>query len=120
MAIRGQETTNSILLDEDLRATWDERGSRCQLRISGRITIDTSPDLRDLLIKSVEANGCEVLTVGLAEVSYVDTSGVAILLETLKVARTRGKTLRLSGLRERLRYLLEVTRLLPLFDEAVL
>jgi anti-anti-sigma regulatory factor len=40
-----------------------------------------------------------------------------MLVETLKAARTQGKTFHLSGLRERPRYLLETTRLLHLFDE---
>jgi len=47
----------------------------------------------------------------------VDTSGLAVLVETLKAARTVGKAFHLSGLRERPRYLLEATRLLHLFQE---
>jgi anti-anti-sigma factor len=51
------------------------------------------------------------------EVVYVDTSGLALLVEILKAARTQGKTFQVSGLRERPRYLLEATRLLHLFNE---
>jgi anti-anti-sigma factor len=51
------------------------------------------------------------------EVAYVDTSGVAMLVEILKAARTRGKTFQLSALQERPRFLLEATGLLHLFSE---
>ena len=51
------------------------------------------------------------------DVIYIDTSGLAMLVEVLKFARTRGKGFSLSGLRDRPRYLLEATRLLHLFHE---
>ncbi len=48
---------------------------------------------------------CQNLTVDFREVPYVDTSGLAVLVEILKAARTQGKTFHLSGLSERPRYL---------------
>lgn len=89
----------------------------CHVRLSGRITIDSSPGLRLLLLTRLESQSCRALIVDLSEVAYVDTSGLAMLVETLKTARNQGKTFHLSGLRERPRYLLETTRLLHLFDE---
>ena len=85
--------------------------------LSGRITIDSSPDLRELLLGQLESSSCQILTVDFHEVAYVDTSGLALLVEILKAARTQGKAFHLSGLQERPRYLLEATRLLHLFDE---
>lgn len=46
----------------------------------------------------------------------MDLSGVATLLEALKIARARKTGLRLTGLHDRPRYLLEVTGLLSLFE----
>jgi anti-anti-sigma factor len=57
------------------------------------------------------------MTVDFDEVDYIDTSGLAVLVEVLKAAREQGKTFHLSRLRERPRYLLEATRVLHLFDE---
>jgi len=93
------------------------QGGDWLVSVSGRITIDSSPDLRMLLLQHLESAGCERLTVDLYEVLYVDTSGLAVLLEVLKAARARKKTLSLSGLRDRPRYLLEATRILHLFHE---
>lgn len=61
---------------------------------------------------------CQSLEVSFCEVGYIDTSGLAVLIEVLKSARHLGKTLELSGLQERPRYLLETTGLLRFFDKA--
>ena len=108
--------TKTVPLDANIRAVCEYRGDECHVSLSGRITIDSSPDLRVLLLQRLKTPGCQSLTVDFFEVAYVDTSGLALLVETLKAARTQGKTFHLSRLQERPRYLLEVTRLLPLFD----
>jgi len=103
--------------DADIRVAYEYRGDECHVSLSGRITIDSSPDLRMLLLQRLQAANCQSLTVDFFEVVYVDTSGLAVLVEILKAARTQGKTFQVSGLRERPRYLLEATRLLHLFNE---
>lgn len=92
-------------------------GRNCIIFISGRITIDSAPVLRALLLQQLESAACDTLTVDFYEVPYVDTSCLAVLLEVLRAGRARKKTLYLSGLRDRPRFLLEATRILPLFKE---
>jgi anti-anti-sigma factor len=58
----------------------------------------------------------ENLTIDLSGVPYMDLSGVATLLETLRLARGRNTSLELKELQDRPRYLLEVTGLLSLFE----
>jgi anti-anti-sigma factor len=70
-----------------------------------------------LLLQQLESPGCESLTLDLYEVLYVDTSCLAVLLEILKAANARKKAFYLSGLPDRLRDLLETTRILHLFHE---
>jgi anti-sigma B factor antagonist len=108
----------TVSLDADIQAVCEQRGAECQVSLSGRITIDSSPDLLALLLRQLESSSCRVLTVDLHEVAYVDTSGLAMLVEVLKAARIQGKAFRVSGLQERPRYLLEATRLLHLFESA--
>jgi anti-sigma B factor antagonist len=112
-----QKTTKAASLDGDIRAAWESRGAECAVSLSGRITIDSSPDLRELLLERVNSPDSRSLTVDFYEVAYVDTSGLAMLIEVLKAARYQGKTLSLSRLRERPRYLLEATSLLHFFHE---
>ena len=101
----------------DVGIRCDDQGAQCQLSLSGRITNDSSPDLRLLLLRRLQSPNCQSLTLDFYEVAYIDTSVLAILVEALRSARSQGKTLHLSRLRERPRYLLEETRLLHLFDQ---
>jgi len=86
--------------------------------VSGRITIDSSPALRADLLRVLESQSCQSLTVDLHEVSYVDTSGLAILMEVLQSARAAGKEFQLKNLQPRPRYLFQAIGLLHFFDEA--
>jgi len=84
--------------------------------LDGRLTIDSSPLLRDRLLALLHGETLEKLTLDLSDVPYMDVSGVATLLEALKIARARKTRLELTGLHDRPRYLLEVTGLLSLFE----
>jgi anti-sigma B factor antagonist len=103
--------------NSDFRTACRIRGAECVVSLSGRITIDSSPDLRARLLDLLQSPNCQALTVDFGEVSYIDTSGLAVLFEVLKAVRSMGKRFCLSRLRERPRYLLEATRLLHLFEE---
>lgn len=103
--------------DTGMKTAFRCAAGNCLVSISGRVTIDSSPDLRMFLLQALAKVDCTTLTVDFDEVTYVDTSALAVLLELLKTARRLNKTLHLSGLGERLRFLLEATRLQHLFDE---
>ncbi len=85
------------------------------LTVKGWVTIDSSPALRDRLLAILRQESPLALTIDLTAVPYIDTSGLATLVEGLKIARAGNITLRLS-LHERPRYLMEVTGLLALFE----
>jgi anti-sigma B factor antagonist len=105
------------VMEDRVQSACVDNGDECQISLSGRITMDSSPDLRALLLKRLQSPNCRSLTVDFCEVPYIDTSGLATLVEVLKSARASGKVFRLTGLQERPRFLLEETRLLHLFDE---
>lgn len=107
----------SAFVDAEVRAACSDGTDECRVELSGRITIDSSPDLQALLLRSVRSSICKTLTVDLYDVAYIDTSGLAVLLEVLRGARSQGKQLRLSGLRGKPRYLLEATQMLHFFLE---
>jgi anti-sigma B factor antagonist len=95
-----------------------KHGEESFAKLAGCITIDSSPELRRVLLRTLKAPDCRRLTLDFSEVVYVDTSGLAVLIEVLRSARQLGKSLQLSGLRERPRYLLESSGVLRLFDGA--
>ena len=56
------------------------------------------------------------LIIDLSELSYIDCSGIATLIEALRIAHQRHTNLQLRGVRDGPRHLLEVTGLLRLFE----
>ncbi len=87
------------------------------LRLSGRVDVDSSPDLRcQLRTLLSEEPLAQTLTVDLASVSYIETSGIATLIEALRVARHRHINFRLQGLSGAALRLFEVTGVLALFE----
>ena len=105
-----------FLPDADLRVEREYPGATHEVWLSGRIDIESAPDLGKLLLHRLRLPACRRLTVNSEDIVYIDVAGIATLLEVLKAARLLGKQFVLKGLRERPRYLFEVTRLLHLFN----
>jgi anti-sigma B factor antagonist len=85
------------------------------IKLSGRLDMNTSPDLRRAALTLYTRNECKNLTIDLVQVSYIDTSGLATLVEILVTAKERCGQLTLSGLDEKVRYLLDVNGLTGFF-----
>jgi len=85
--------------------------------VRGRIDINSSPDLRDQLLALLKRQPPPItIAIDLAAVAYMDTSGIATLVEALKFARMSNVRMRLRGLQGRLLHLLESTGIGSLFD----
>ena len=87
--------------------------------LMGRIDIDSSPAVRDQLIALLQAPHPTTVIIDLSGVTHIDSSGVATLIEALKIARNCETELRLQGLHDRLQRLFEATGILALFNEAI-
>jgi len=83
--------------------------------IQGRITVANSDQMRSALAKALRTKPMSV-AVDLSGVSYTDSSGLATLIEAVRVARNQGTRLVLGGLHDQPRYLFEITHLDRLFD----
>ena len=87
------------------------------VRLNGRTTVDSSPDLRDRLLQVfAEVPSPRNVTVDLTGVAYMEASGIATLIEALKIARHREITFCLQGLGGSVLRLFEVTGVLALFE----
>jgi anti-sigma B factor antagonist len=84
--------------------------------LNGCIDIDSSPAVRDRLLALLNAPHLDTVTIDLSAVTHVDSSGVATLIEAVKIARGCETELRLKGLDDRLRRLFEITGILSLFN----
>jgi len=86
------------------------------LSLSGRVSVDSSPMLRNRLLTILRSEARPSVIVNLTKSPSVDCSGIATLIEALKVARNHKVALRLTGLHGRLKNLFEVTGVLCLFE----
>jgi len=95
----------------------DRSGDDTIVRPSGHINVHSSPDLRDSLqaILSTEPLP-RTVTVDLAGVPNIETSGIATLIEALRIARHHQIEFCLQGLDGSVLRLFEVTGVLALFD----
>jgi anti-sigma B factor antagonist len=82
--------------------------------VHGDVNYESAGDLRNLLASALEHLPAR-LVVDLAQVNYMDSSGIAVLVESLQVQRKRGLELTLCGLQPRVRSLFEIARLGSLF-----
>ena len=83
--------------------------------LQGRITISNANDMRRTLADGLRSRPPE-LTVDLSQVTYMDTSGLATLMEATRIAIQQGTRLVLSGIQNQPRYLLEITDLDHVFE----
>lgn len=90
-------------------------GENALIKLSGRLDMNTSPDLRKAALALYTRCECKNLTIDFANVSYIDTSGLATLVEILLSAKEQCAQLTLSGLNEKVRYLLDVNGLTGFF-----
>jgi anti-sigma B factor antagonist len=85
------------------------------ITLSGRLDMKTSPDLRKAALTLYTKGECRDLTIDFGNVSYIDTSGLATLLEILVTAKEACAQLTLSCLSEKVRYMIDVNGLAGFF-----
>lgn len=78
--------------------------------MQGRITIDNAREMRLQLAEAICSQDSRVV-VDISQITYMDTSGLATLLEALRIAHQKGKRLILQGIQEQPRFLFEATEL---------
>lgn len=81
---------------------------------TGDIDLNVSPTLREELRKAQAAKP-KKLVIDLSGVPYMDSSGVATLVEAMQIARRGNIRLVLCGLTDRVRSIIEITRLDTVF-----
>ncbi len=107
---------STITSIESLQITVEDGDQGITVRPKGHLGIDTSPELRDRLLALLEEETPKIVIVDLAEASYIDTSGIATLLEAFKIARNRRRKLCLNGVQGRVARFFEVTGLSAVFE----
>jgi len=84
--------------------------------LSGDIDFANSPEVRQSLLREIRESRVPRVVVNLSGVHYIDSSGVASLVEGLKASRDLGSRFILFGLSTAAREVLQLSRLLKVFE----
>ena len=102
-----------------MRLEYQNRDGICVLRPAGRFVTGSDAELLSAR-KYLDQNGFARAVIDFSAVPYVDSTGLAFVVELHKSLAARGGQLLLAGANERIREVLEITRFLdiiPLFDD---
>ncbi len=92
---------------------YEKQGDRCDIFVSGEIDLSNSGEVRKTVLGAL--NGASVVTVNLANVSYIDSSGIAALVEGLQLATSKNKEFTLNQPSKQVKSILELARLDQVF-----
>lgn len=112
----------------DLRTSTDmvpsarTEGDAVVLSVRGEIDLHNSPELRTEVLDLLNKHTPKRLILNLGQVPYMDSSAIAVLVESLQKMRKIGGKVLLTDLQPRVKSLLEIARLGTIFvickDEA--
>lgn len=107
-----------------MRLQVDQRPEReyTVVTVSGEIDVFTAPRLRQYLIDLI-AEGRTHLILDLTDVAFLDSTGLGVLVGTLKRVTSAGGSLSVAALNHRLLTLFHTTRLnqiLPVYETVAL
>ena len=86
------------------------------IEATGRIILgQETNDLRES-VKGLLANGITKIVINLANVDFIDSSGLGALVGLYSTANSRGARIKLASITKRFHELLMITKLLTVFD----
>ncbi len=84
--------------------------------VSGDIDFANSPEVRHSVLREIQESRMPRVAMNLSQVRYIDSSGVASLVEGLKASRDLGSHFILFGLSKAAREVLQLSRLIKVFE----
>ncbi len=93
-----------------------QSGTSIVVDVKGDIDLYNSPEVRKVILEELKEKKTPRVIVNLSGVRYIDSSGVASLVEGLKVSRTLSSRFMLYGLSPAAREVLELSRLIRVFE----
>jgi len=83
---------------------------------SGRITLGEGASIFRDTIRDLAAKGNKKILVNLADVSYIDSSGIGEMVSSFTTVTNHGGQLKLLNLTKRVKDLLQITKLYTVFE----
>src|SRR5215217_2901082 len=101
--------------ESELVPSIRQSGDAVLASVRGEIDLHNSPVLRGQMLRFLEQHKPKKLILNLAEVPYMDSSAIAVLVEALQKMRKTGGKIYLTHLQPRVKGLLEIARLDTIF-----
>jgi len=99
-----------------MKASTREIDGVTVMDLSGRITLgEGSVVLRDV-VRDLLSKGKKKILANLADVNYIDSSGIGELVSAFTTVRNQGGELKLLNLTKKVHDLLQITKLYTVFD----
>ncbi|MDX8383686.1 MAG: STAS domain-containing protein [Ghiorsea sp.] len=92
-----------------VNATQD--GNQAEITVQGDVTIQSSPALRNAMLPFLNGSGVTSIQVNLAGVEFMDSSGIATLVEGLQWSKKSDGKFVLAGLTATVRDVFELAKL---------
>jgi len=99
-----------------LQIATRQSGDATIIDVVGDIDLYNSPEIRKVLLGAFREKQAPRVIINLKGVKYIDSSGVASLVEALKVSRDQKSRFILFGLSPAAREVLELSRLIRVFE----
>ena len=98
-----------------MKVTTRLEGRGVVIKANGDVDLYTSPKLREAIIESIES-GLSPIVVNLEGVTYIDSSGVATLVEGFQLGGQTGCKFRLASMSGRVAEVVRLARLDQFFE----
>jgi anti-sigma B factor antagonist len=99
-----------------LRATYREAGGVTVVDMGGRITLGEGSALLRKTIRDLLEEQRTLILLDLADVDYIDSSGIGELVSAYTGVKKRGGSLKLLHLTKKVHDLLQLTKLFTVFE----
>jgi anti-sigma B factor antagonist len=99
-----------------LRVTYRDAGGVTVVDISGRITLGEGSALLRKTIRELLDDKRSNILLNLADVDYIDSSGIGELVSAYTAVKNRNGSLKLLQLTKKVHDLLQLTKLFTVFD----
>lgn len=99
-----------------LRATYRDAGPVTVVDLSGRITLGDGSALLRKTIRGLLQDERKKILLNLADVDYIDSSGIGELVSGFTAVKNQSGELKLLQLTKKVRDILQITKLYTVFD----
>lgn len=103
----------------ELEIQTERQPQQCEVTLVGEVDVYTAPRLKEQLVMLIE-DGCTKVVVDLEGVSFIDSSGLGVLVGALRRARERDGAVRIVCTRENILKIFRITgldKVFPVFSD---